>query len=85
MRYFFEFNLGQQRLEDSHGEEFASRTDALKYGRLLAGEMARSDVANLRDACVVVLNDRRDELGRIFLLDVLQVGAAWNGSARSLH
>ena len=84
-RYFFEFNLGQGRLKDGEGEEFGSRVDALKYGRLLAGEMAKGNVVGMRDACVVVLDGRGEELGRFFLLDVIQVGSPLTGSRRILH
>jgi hypothetical protein len=84
-RYFFEFSLGERRVRDGEGEAFVTRVAALKYGRLLAGEMAKRNVADLKDACVVVLDERGDELGRIFLLDVVQAGALGNGSRHVLH
>lgn len=84
-RYFFEFSLGERRVKDGEGEAFATRVAALKYGRLLAGEMAKRNSADLKDACVVVLDERGDELGRIFLLEVLHPGCPRTGARPVLH
>jgi len=84
-RYFFELSFGRRRLGDGEGEEFANRADALSYGRLLACEMARSSLPEAPDACVVVLDGRRDELGRIFLLEVAEIGAPRHRGRCAVH
>jgi hypothetical protein len=84
-RYFFEFSLGQKRVTDDAGEEFVSRVEALKYGRLLACEMAKGSLVTRRDACVVVRDDNGHELGRIYLFDIMQAAPFGDNERRVLH
>ncbi len=85
-RYFFELRLGERRLKDDQGEEFANFAEALKYLRLVASELLQGDqAATMVNACVVVTDESGSELGRVFLSDVSEARSSQQKTGRVLH